>query len=133
MNKYLTIGVLLFATSISIVSALEPCGTHGIVYDQNGNPAGFKFYTITVTRIDSSGSAGYYYRPFDSYYNVGCGQGLVAGDWYIYATINDNGTNYYSDNYDFYDWHPHISLGRHDLHCTRTTPPPPIYGGEGDK
>lgn len=113
----------LMAVLICFANADEVCGAWGYVYDHNGTLTGFNFYTIHVHRLDDAGTSGYYYNPFASYYDVGCGQGLVAGDWFFYAETNEGGTHYYSDGYAFYDWYPHYSLGRHDQHCTRTRPP----------
>jgi hypothetical protein len=124
MLKSLIASIIVVCAFVSVGFAEEVCGTWGYVYDHNGNKAGStSFYTIHVERIDSTGSSGYYYRPFDSYYNVGCGQGLVAGDWWVYGETIENETHYYSNGNAYWDWYPHLSEGQHDLHCTRTTPP----------
>ena len=82
MLKSLIISIAVMCCFLTVGYADEVCGTWGYVYDHNGNLTGSaSFYTIHVERIDESGSSGYYYNPFESYYNVGCGQGLVAGDW----------------------------------------------------
>lgn len=122
-RSVLSLFALMLAVLICLANADEVCGVWGYVYNHNGTKAGTDFYTIHVIRLDESGTSGYYYRPFDSYFNVGCGQGLVAGDWFLYAETNENGTHYYSNGYAFYDWYPHVSLGQHDQLCTRTTPP----------
>jgi hypothetical protein len=124
MKKYMHLGGLIFLVLITMAKADEVCGTWGYIYNHNGQKAGSELYTIHVERLDESGSAGYYYRNLDSYYNVGCGQGLSAGDWWIYAVTYESGTYYYSNGYSFWDWYPHFSLGEHDFNCTRTTPPP---------
>jgi len=114
---------LMVAVWISFAHADLPCGAWGYVYDHNEDLAGSDFVTMHIYRLDDTGTSGYYYNQFGSYYNVGCGQGLVTGDWFIYAETNEGGTHYYSDGYAFYDWYPHLSLERHDLHCTKTYAP----------
>jgi len=121
--KHLASCILLLVVMTGFVHADEVCGPDGYGYNSSGNPAGSDLYTIHVIRLDESGSASYYYITAQSYYNVSCSQGLVAGDWFIYAETNESGTHYYSNGFAFYDWEPHESMSREDLRCYNTNPP----------